>query len=76
MKPSQKAIKKVRESVQKRQQLELDQKEFNMCLDERVCPKCAGLLDLKYVGGGHDYGCIKKVCGFTHYRKLSAPTDE
>ena len=67
MKPSTKAIQKARESVQKKQQLELDQKEFNMCLDERICPKCAELLELKHVASGnYDYKCTK--CSFTQYK--------
>lgn len=70
MKPIQKAIKKARAGVQKKQQLELDQKEFNMCLDERVCPGCAELLDIKHVGSGeYNYKCTNSICGFTHHRE-------
>ncbi len=72
MKPLQKAIKKARESVQKRQQFELDRKEFNMCLDERICPKCAELLDVKPVNMGRlDYKCSNSACSFTHYREAN-----
>ncbi len=73
MKPSDKAIKKAKESVLKKAELERDQRDFHMCLDERVCPKCTCLLDIKSLSDyGHNYKC--SMCDFTHYRQLRMPT--
>ena len=70
MKPIQKAIKKTEMSIRKREQIEHDQKQFEMCIDERVCPKCA---DFLYIESGplkgDDYRCYNPKCNFTHYRK-------
>ena len=70
MKPIQKAIKKAKMSIRKKEQIEHDQEQFKMCIDEKVCPKCA---DLLYVKFGHLKGDDYRYCGpkciFTHYRE-------
>ncbi|KKM89184.1 hypothetical protein LCGC14_1251220 [marine sediment metagenome] len=71
MKPSLKAIKKAKESVKKKKELELDKQDFNMCLSERICPKCAGLLDVKPIDDNvwYNYECTELACKFAHYGK-------
>ena len=69
MKPSHKSVTKAWTSREIRKKLECDQIEFDMCLDERICPKCAELLDIKgNLMGGWDYKCTNSACGYTHYR--------
>jgi transposase-like protein len=71
MKPIQEAIEKAEVRKRKKEQLEHDQKQFEMCIDERVCPRCADLLYIK-AGGPlkeRDYRCYNPECNFTHQRK-------
>jgi len=73
MKPSDKAIKSARESIKRKEELKLDQQDFEMCLGERVCPKCAWLLDIEHVGSGeYGYKCTNTVCSFIHFKELPA----
>ncbi len=70
MKPSAKAIKKARKSIKKKGELQLEQQDFNMCLSEQVCPKCAWLLKVVSTSDyGHEYRCSNSVCGFIQYRE-------